>query len=113
MRWVGLNGDHKLVHADVAHLAHTLTAIQHVHTIGKRARKTVGVPDRQRANLDARTRHTIGKAVAHAFTHRRMCHARHTRVNAHNGIELHHVTAQLTGLHTVQANAGANHVKMH
>ena len=38
MRRVGLNGDHKLVHADIANLMHALAAIQHIHTIGKRTR---------------------------------------------------------------------------
>ena len=42
-----------------------------------------------------------------------MRHTRHARVNAHNGIELHHAAAQLARLHAVQANTGANHIKMH
>ena len=34
-------------------------------------------------------------------------------MDAHDGIKLHHATAQLARLHSVQANAGANHIKMH
>ena len=37
MRRVGLDGDHKLIHADIANLTHALAAIKHVHAIGKRA----------------------------------------------------------------------------
>ena len=113
MRRIGLDGDHKLVHADVTHLTHTFTAIQHVHAIGERTRKTVSISNRQRANLNACTRHAIGKSVTHAFAHCRMCHTRHARVNAHDGVQLHYAAAQLARLHAVQANAGANHIKMH
>lgn len=113
MCWVGLNGDHKLVHADIAHLTHTLAAIQHVHTIGKRTRKAIGITDRKGADLNARARYAVGKAVAHALAHRRMRHARHTRVDAHDGIKLHHATTQLTWLQTIQTDAGTNHVKVH
>lgn len=34
-------------------------------------------------------------------------------MHAHNRIELHHATTQLAWLHAIQANAGANHIKMH
>ena len=34
-------------------------------------------------------------------------------MDAHNGIKLHHAATQLARLHAIQANAGANHIKMH
>ena len=34
-------------------------------------------------------------------------------MDAHNGIKLHHAATQLARLHAIQANAGADHIKMH
>lgn len=40
------DGDHALIHADIAHLANALALIENVHAIGKGAREAVGIANR-------------------------------------------------------------------
>ena len=108
----GINGNHKLIHADIAHLADTVSARQNVHAVRKATCKSVGVANRYGSYLDviARNtpRHTVANAIANSWIH----HTRHTTAHAHNGLQVNAGNSELTRMKSVQTNAHANHIKL-
>ena len=108
----GINSNHKLIHADVAHLANTISARQNIHPIREATCKSVGVANRDSGYLDVIARNTPRHTVTNAIANSRIDHARHATAHAHNGLQVNAGNGELTWVKSVQANAHTNHIKL-
>ena len=107
-----INSNHKLVHANIAHLADTVSARQNIHAVRKATCKSVGVADRHRSYLDVIARNAPRHTVANAIANSWIDYARYATAHAHNGLQVNAGNGELTRMKSVQANAHANHIKL-
>ena len=108
----GINSNHKLIHADVAHLADTVSARQNIHPIREATCKSVGIANRHGSYLDVIARNTPRHTVTNAIANSWIDHARHATAHAHNGLQVNAGNGELTWVKSVQTNAHANHIKL-
>ena len=108
----GINSNHKLIHADVAHLANTISARQNIHPIREATCKSVGVANRHGSYLDVIARNTPRHTVTNAIANSWIDHARHATAHAHNGLQVNAGNGELAWVKSVQANAHTNHIEL-
>ena len=108
----GINSNHKLIHADITHLADTVSARQNIHAVRKATCKSVGVANRHGSYLDVIARNTPRHTVTNAIANSRIDHARHATAHAHNGLQVNAGNGELAWVKSVQTNAHADHIKL-
>ena len=108
----GINSNHKLIHADVAHLANTISARQNIHPIREATCKSVGVANRHSSYLDVIARNTPRHTVTNAVANSWIYYARHATAHAHNGLQVNAGNGELAWMKSIQANAHTNHIKL-
>ena len=108
----GINSNHKLIHADVAHLANTISARQNIHPIREATCKSVGVANRHGSYLDVIARNTPRHTVTNAVANSWIDYARHATAHAHNGLQVNAGNGELAWMKSVQTNAHTNHIEL-
>ena len=108
----GINSNHKLIHADITHLADTVSARQNIHAVRKATCKSVGVANRHGSYLDVIARNTPRHTVTNAVANSWIDHARHTTAHAHNGLQVNAGNGELAWMKSIQANAHTNHIEL-